>query len=95
MSKKINGSKIEEFWDDCIKNELQKKNKKDKNRLTIIESNSCINFNIINNVNKSRKNNQNLKKHKLLLKVLSTEESKPKILKKKRGKANRYINIII
>ena len=44
MSKNINRPEIEDFWDDCIKCELPKKSKKsNKSRLTIIESNSCIN----------------------------------------------------
>ena len=82
MSIQINQPEIEDFWDDCIKFELPKKNKKDnKSMLTIVESNSCINFNNlnINNIDHGHRNkNKYLKKHKLLYKILTTEESIPK-----------------
>lgn len=90
MSTKINRPEIEDFWDDCIKFELPKKNKKyNKSRLTIIESNSCINFNnlnINNNDHGHRNKNKYLKKHKLLYKILTTEESIPKNIQKNKEK---------
>ena len=90
MSTKINRPDIEDFWKDCIKFELPKKNKKpNKSRLTIIESNSCMNFNnlnINNNDHGHRNKNKNLKKHKLLYKILTTEESIPKNIKKNKEK---------
>ena len=90
MSIKINQPEIEDFWDDCIKFELPKKNKKsNKSRLTIIESNSCVNFNnlnINNNDHGHRNKNKYLKKHKLLYKILTTEESIPKNIQKNKEK---------
>ena len=90
MSTKINRPEIEDFWDDCIKFELPKKNKKsNKSRLTIIESNSCVNFNnlnINNNDHGHRNKNKYLKKHKLLYKILTTEESIPKNIQKNKEK---------
>ena len=88
MSKNINRPEIEDFWDDCIKCELPKKSKKsNKSRLTIIESNSCINFNILNNINNTHRNKHKyLKNHKLLLKILTTEESTSKNAKESQKK---------
>ena len=91
MSTKIRQPETEDFWDDCIKFELSKKNKINNKRFTIIESNSCINFNNlkINDKGHGHRNNNNnkyLKKHKLLYKILTTEESIPKNIEKNKEK---------
>ena len=79
MAKKIN-SPIQDFWDDGIKFDEPKLSKKDNlNNHKMKKSKSCIILNTINeNDNYETKNkNKLLRNHKLLQRILKTEESIP------------------
>ena len=80
MSTKLNRPEIDDFWDDCIKFEIPKKAKKSKQKSNSIENtnnNDYIFINTNNNINQ-RNNNKFLKNHKLIKKILHTEESIPR-----------------
>ena len=89
MSKNINRPEIGDFWDDCIKNDIPKKTKQSKQKSNSKENNNYNNDIFINtnntNINQ-RNNNKFLKNHKLLKKILHTEESIPRNLKKNEEK---------
>lgn len=91
MSKNTHKSELDDFWDDCIKYAQNKNKKEDKTNHRLIKSNSCVNFNLpINdnniNTNNKRKKNKLLKNHKLLDKILRTEESIPINMEKSKQK---------
>ena len=89
MSEKLNRPEIEYFWDDCIQIEFQKKAKKSKQKSISSENTNYNNYIFINNNNKNlnqRNKNKFLNNHKLLKKVLNTEESIPKNIKKNEEK---------
>ena len=83
MSKKANRPEITDFWDDCLKFELNPKIKPKKTRQ---KSNSIDIYNMPNisniNNNNQRKKNDYLKNHKLLKNIVRTEESIDKNMKK-------------
>lgn len=87
MSKNAHKLELDDFWDDCIKYDKKKNKIEDKTNHRLIKSNSCVNFNLPfddNNTNNKRKKNKLLKNHKLLDKILRTEESVP--IKKEKSK---------
>lgn len=90
MSININKPDIEDFWDDCVKNELPKKSKDNplkSNKQKVHISANIYLLNNRNNINSDRrKNNKILKKHKLLKEILSTEKLIPKNKKKSKDK---------
>ena len=89
MSEKLNRPEIDDFWDDCIQIEFQKKAKKSKQKSNSSENTNYNNYIFINNNNKNlnqRNKNKFLNNHKLLKKVLNTEESIPKLIKKNEEK---------
>ena len=82
-----------DFWDDCIKNELPKKKENINQKQIISKSNSCTVFNISNNNIKKRKNKCIfLQNHKLIKRILNTEESIPK---KNKIKEEKQIKILL
>ena len=88
MAKKINNLDIRDFWDDGIKFDEPKLSKKEnKNNHKMKKSKSCVILNTINeNDNyKAKKENKLLRNHKLLQRILKTEESIP-IYKEKNEK---------
>ena len=90
MSTKLNRPEIDDFWDDCIKFEIPKKTKKSGLKSNPIENTSYNNDYIFININNNNINQRNnikfLKNHKLLKKILHTEESIPRNIKKKEEK---------
>ena len=88
MSKNLYRPETEDFWDDCIKNELSKKRKNNHSNLKTHFSenkNNSSENNINYNSNKGKKN-KFLNKHKLIKKILNTEQSIPKIKEKNQSK---------
>jgi hypothetical protein len=88
MSRKINSPDNQDFWDDGIKFDEQKlTKKKNKNNHKMNKSKSCVFLNTINeNDNyETKKENKLLRNHKLLQRILKTEESIP-INKEKKEK---------
>ena len=88
MSIRISRPDIEDFWDDCIKFEPPKNIKNDnknKSKNNMVKSKSTLNINSVNN-NAQKKNNNFKKNHKLLDKILRTEESNKINLEKNKQK---------
>ena len=85
---RLNRPEIEDFWEDCIKFELTKKEKdktkKVRQKSNSIDISSIPNINNIKNYNKRKK--IYLKNHKLLKEIITTEESIPRKNKKKEEK---------
>lgn len=90
MSRNLSRPEIEDFWYDCIKNELPKKNK-DKSKIPKkLKVHFIGNSNLLNNrenINSDRrKTNKIPKKYKLINENLKTEESIKKSKKKNKDK---------
>ena len=88
MTEKINSKDIQDFWNDGIKFDEPKLNKMDNiNNHKMKKSKSCVILNTINeNDNyETKKENKLLRNHKLLQRILKTEESIP-INKEKKEK---------
>ena len=79
-----------DFWDDCIKNELPKKKENINQKQIISKSNSCTVFN--NNIKKRKNKCIFLQNHKLIKRILNTEESIPK---KNKIKEEKQIKILL
>ena len=88
MSRKINSPDNQDFWDDGIKFDEQKMTKKkNKNNHKMNKTKSCVILNTINENDsyQTKKENKLLRNHKLLQRILKTEESIP-INKEKKEK---------
>ena len=88
MSGKINSPDNQDFWDDGINFDEQKLTKKEnKNNHKMNKSKSCVILNTINENDsyETKKENKLLRNHKLLKRILKTEESIP-IKKEKKEK---------
>ena len=79
-----------DFWDDCIKNELPEKKKNINKKQIISKSNSYTAFN--NNIKKRKNKCIFLQNHKLIKRILNTEESIPK---KNKIKEEKQIKILL
>ena len=79
-----------DFWDDCIKNELPEKKKNINKKQIISKSNSYTAFN--NNIKKRKNMGIFLQNHKLIKRILNTEESIPK---KNKIKEEKQIKILL